>query len=365
MRPRALTTAVALTALIVGAAPVAGLARGWLQSALGPRFAALLLAVLAGTLALVAGRALARGGRPTPAQGLRALGAAGIAAAWVAATGNADASIRAVELVHFFEYGLIAWVFVRAFAPAGRYAYLLAALAAFVAGIAEEAYQWWLPARVGELRDVVLNGVAIGCALLFVSARSSTAAAQQPFRAVAPLAARMTALAVLSLAAFVHVVHLGVRITDGPTTFTSRFTPDALAAAARDRTARWAAAPPLVRPDRLSREDQYATEGVQHVQARNTAWTAGDAVTAWHENRILEGAFAPVLDTPSYLSPTGHRWSAAQRADADARAGAAVLQPFESRAFPYPLYLWPPAALWTATLTVALACLWGGRRAAA
>ena len=57
------------------------------------------------------------------------------------------------------------------------------------------------------------------------------------------------------------------------------------------------------------------TEGLQHVQARNTAWTNGDAVTAWHENRILEGAFAPVLDTPSYLARTGHRWSPAQRAD--------------------------------------------------
>lgn len=366
MTPHRLATAVVLTALIVGAAPAAGSARAWLQATLGPRFATFLLAALAGVVATLIAGACWRRGRPSPAQAFRLVAAAGLAAAWVGATGSADPAIRAVELVHFVQYGVITWAFVRAWHPQlGRQAYVAAALAAFVAGIAEEAYQWWLPARVGELRDVWLNGVAIGCALLFVSGLTARAAEPARRRRAAPLVARMAALAVMALAAFVHVVHLGVRITDGPTTFLSRFTPQALAEAARDRQARWAAAPPLVRPDRLSREDQYATEGVQHVQARNTAWNAGDAVTAWHENRILEGAFVPVLDTPSYLSRTGHRWSQAQRADAEASAGAAVLQPFASRAFPYPLYLWPPAALWSAALTLALACLWWGRRVAA
>jgi len=364
--PPTLTSAVGLTAIIVGAAPAAGSARAWLQSALGPRFATLLLGTLATALMAAVVRGLWRRGRPAGAQALRLPAAVGIAVAWVGATGSADPAIRAVELVHFVEYGVIAWLFVRAWQPrAGRHAYLLAALAAFLAGIAEEAYQWWLPARVGELRDVWLNGVAIGCALLFVSGLTDRAPCHLPRARVAPLVARMVALVVLALAGFVHVVHLGARITDGPTTFLSRFTPDALAAATRDRRARWAVAPPLVRPDRLSREDQYATEGVQHVQARNAAWTRGDAVSAWHENRILEGAFAPVLDTPSYLSRTGHRWPAAQRTDAEARAGAAVLEPFESRAFPYPIYVWPPAALWATAVVTALACLWCGRRAAA
>lgn len=366
MTPPTLTSAVVFTAIIVGAAPAAGNVRAWLQAALGPRFASLLVGALAATVMAVVASGLWRRGRPSRAQALRLVAAVGIAAAWVGATGSADPAIRAVELVHFVEYGVIAWAFVRAWQPrAGRHAYLLAALAAFLAGIAEEAYQWWLPARVGELRDVWLNGVAIGCALLFVSGLTDRAPHEVPRARVVPLVARMVALVVLAVAGFVHVVHLGVRVTDGPTTFHSRFPPEALADAARDRRARWAVAPPLVRPDRLSREDQYATEGVQHVQARNTAWVAGDAVAAWHENRILEGAFAPVLDTPSYLSRTGHRWSAEQRADAEGRAGAAVLQPFESRAFPYPLYVWPPAVLWMVATATALALLWFGRRTAA
>lgn len=369
MRPDALATAVGLTALIVGAAPLAGVARSWLQSALGPRFAVLLLGTLACTVAAALAAGMYRRGRPSPARWARLAGALAIAAAWVGATGSADPAIRAVELVHFVEYGVITWAFVRAWqARAGAWAYVLAGLAAFLAGIAEEAYQWWLPARVGELRDVWLNGVAIGCALLFTSGLVTPTpdrSPRVPTGPVVPLVARMIALAVCALAAFVHVVHLGVRITDGPTSFHSRFTPEELAGAARDRAARWSVAPPRVRPDRLSREDQYTTEGVQHVQARNTAWTNGDAVTAWHENRILEGAFAPVLDTPSYLARTGHRWSPAQRADAEARAGAVLLQPFESAAFPYPLYAWPPAAVWASALAAAVGCLWWGRRGAA
>ena len=40
-----------------------------------------------------------------------------------------------------------------------------------------------------------------------------------------------------------------------------------------------------------------------------------------HENLILEKYYAPVLDTPSYVSAQGHRWPASQRADAEARIG--------------------------------------------
>ena len=65
---------------------------------------------------------------------------------------------------------------------------------------------------------------------------------------------------------------------------------------------------------RLGREDHYLTEGLWHVQRRNQAWDSADAAAAWRENRILEKFYAPVLDTPTYAGPTGHRWPAAQRA---------------------------------------------------
>ena len=62
------------------------------------------------------------------------------------------------------------------------------------------------------------------------------------------------------------------------------------------------------------------SEGLLHVQERNREWDAGHPGVAWFENRILERYFAPVLDTPSYVSRTGHRWPAGQHDDAQ-RAG--------------------------------------------
>lgn len=361
-----LMAAVALSLAIVGAAPAAGVARSQLQAALGPRFSAVITLVVAAVVSAAVGRGLAAA-RPFTAARLGAIAAAvAIAAGWVTASGSADAAIRAVELVHFVEYGVITLAFDRAWRDRPPAVGLtLAGLAAFVAGVVEEAWQWFLPARVGELKDVALNGVAIGCALLVAWAVTSRR------REVVPAAPswtpvwRMLALVVVAVAAFIHLVHLGVVVHDGPRAFDSRFTAAELDAAAAARTRAWTAAPPLIRPDRLSREDQYASEGLQHVQTRNRAWADGDAATAWHENAILERWFAPVLDAPSYVSKTGHRWAAEQRAEAGTRAGGAVSAPFESGAFPYPLWQVSPGALWSGALVVATMCLAAAARARA
>ena len=74
------------------------------------------------------------------------------------------------------------------------------------------------------------------------------------------------------------------------------------------------------------------SEGLLHVQERNRQWDAGNPTAAWFENRILEKYFAPVLDTPSYVSRTGHRWPAAQRADARARGRRGIRARSEPRA---------------------------------
>ena len=105
------------------------------------------------------------------------------------------------------------------------------------------------------------------------------------------------------------------------------------------------------------------TEGLQHVQARNEAWTGGAVATAWHENAILERYFAPVLDTPSYVSKTGHRWSAEQRADGKWRARRGLPLPFASRAFPYPIFTLSPLVVWAVAIVGALGIWLAGTRA--
>jgi hypothetical protein len=173
------------------------------------------------------------------------------------------------------------------------------------------------------------------------------------------LVARLFAIAIVAIAAFVHLVHLGHPIdVAGAGRFDSRYTADELDALARARAGMWKPAPPPTRPPRFSQEDQYLTEGLQHVQTRNRAFGAGDPATAWRENLILERYFAPVLDI-------GHRWPPPQREDAERRArGHTDAPPFVSRAFPYPLYLWSPIALWAVALVGAATAWLVGARAA-
>jgi hypothetical protein len=140
--------------------------------------------------------------------------------------------------------------------------------------------------------------------------------------------------------------------------FKSRYSMTALQALAASIQAEWRMHPPPLVLQRVSREDQYMTEGVTHVQRRNELLAANDAKGAWMENLILETYYAPVLDTPSYVSRTGHRWSAEQRASVQARAGGN--DPFYiSTANPYPIYAWSRRLFWLLAAAAA-AVVWIG-----
>jgi VanZ family protein len=337
-RRRALIVAIAASVALVLAAPGIGSARSSLRAIFPGTFSRL----IEGGLALAALAAIAVALARIRTHRVRRYGllAAALVAGWSysTATGSPDPAIRAVERVHFVEFGLIAWLFLRVWRDRGDASAIVApALAAFVVGVADEAFQWFLPARVGELADVALNAVAIGCGLLVGSAITPPADPGGRWTGDSiGLVTRLVAVTVLALAAFTHLVHLGHRLeVPGVGAFDSRYTGSRLALLDYLRGERWRhEGPPLVRPPRFSREDQFMTEGLQHVQARNEAWARGDAFTAWRENAILESHFAAVLDAPSYVSRTGHRWSAAQRADAERRAAERARDPFVSAAFP-------------------------------
>jgi VanZ family protein len=353
---RRLALAVAVSIILVVAAPFVGVVRSQIRAAFPGQFGTIINGIVAAALAAALVWALAR----IRTHRLARYGAVALAFAagivYSRATDSPDSSVRAVEHFHFVEYGLITFFYYRAWRERLDLAALVLPLvAAFLVGIADEAVQWFIPARVGELNDVWLNGVAIGCGLLFGAGFEPPA----PFRAgwrpgSRRLTGNLVALTLVALAAFVWLVHLGVEIRDNEIgAFGSRYTAAQLAALGADRAERWKADPPTTRPPRLSREDQYMTEGLQHVQARNLAWDAGDAFTAWRENLILEKWFAPVLDTPSYVSPTGHRWNAEHRADAASRVAGTERRPFVSRAYPYPLFYWPALRLWLAAVVAA------------
>jgi beta-lactamase superfamily II metal-dependent hydrolase len=363
-----LLAAVGAAAALVLSAPFIGQLRAFVREATGTgeRFAAVLLAGVGGVVivALAAALARIRERRPLRYVSLGAALAIGVGYATLMSTGNPE--VDAVERFHFVEYGILAALFYRVWRPLGDGALLvMPVLAGIVVGALEEWFQWFIPARVGEIRDVLLNSVAMTCGLLFslgvdppaiVTLRLTPVSREQ--------AGRLAAVAILVCAGFVHSAHVGYEIRDQEAgVFRSRYSADELNEIGRARAVQWKAAPPITW-SRLSREDQYLSEGLAHVQRRNEAWGDGEIQAARHENLILEKYYAPVIDTPSYTSPTGHRWPASQRADANSRTGPGFMI-YDSDALPYPVVTWPKRLFWTVVGTLTLMVLLSTRRARA
>ena len=249
-------------------------------------------------------------------------------------------ALTATESFHFVEYGLLGCLFYFALLPAGDGSILVLPIVAGIAtGVVDEWFQWFVPIRAGEVRDIALNAVASACGVLFaISLRPPSPLVLRLAHGSRARVGMWVAGALVVLGLFVFTVHVGHEVRDPEIgTFMSRYTAPQLAELARDRRARWREAPP-VSLRRISREDQYLSEGLWHVQRRNEAWTNGDVAAAWRENLILEKFFAPVLDAQTYASDTLHRWPAEQRAEAASRPGV-DRRPSVRTDYRWPLYV--------------------------
>jgi VanZ like protein len=340
--------AIAVSTALVLSAPFIGFVRSWIRTTFPGQFVRIVggaIAVLAAVAIIGALRRIREHRTPRYA----ALAAAIGCAVWysiVDATGNPDVDV--VQRFHFVEYGVITFLFYRAWRALEDPAILvLPVLAGLLVGTADEWLQWFIPNRVGEIADVLLNGIAIGCGVLFSLGADPPACFQRRLHPGSlSKIGHLGATTILALALFFHIVHLGYDIHDDDAgVFKSRYSQSGLLKIAEAKRDEWRVHPlPLVL-QRVSREDQYMTEGVTHVQRRNELLAANDATHAWLENVILEKYYAPVLDTPSYVSRTGHRWSAEQRASVQSRSSGRDAN-YLSTANPYPIYAWPRSLFW-------------------
>jgi len=359
-----LLLAIGVAAGLVVSAPYVGQVRFFIRQAFPGHF----VLVVGGLIVLLLLGGLAAGVRRIRDRRSIRYGAIAaallVAALYSIANAGANPDSNVVELFHFVQYGLISYLFYRAWRPLGDLGVVaLPALAGVVVGTVEEWWQWFIPVRVGEVKDVLLNLVAIGTGLIFSLAVDPPPGDFAHLGAASRTRVRqLAAVAVLVFAAFFHAVHLGRDIVDDEIgTFGSRWEPQALRREQQETAAEWKQAPPPVAVVRLSRENQYLTEGVQHARERNRLWAEGDIRGAWLENRILEKYYEPVLDTPTHEGP-GNRWPAEQRVDAERRAASTPsVQPYVSAAYPYPLYTWPWWLHWLATLLM-VGLLWPTRR---
>jgi VanZ family protein len=336
-----LAAAITISLALILGAPYIGQLRAALRDAVGGdnNFTALMVAVVGGAavVAIVAGLVRIRDRRAPRYAALVAALCVATAYSLAARTGNP--AVDAVERFHFIEYGIITVLFYGAWRPAGDGSMVIMPLLAGLAvGTLEEWLQWFVPARVGEARDVLLNFFAIGCGLLFSYGVDPP---PRPLRRLSPatrrVVTRMSVAVLLLFALFFYSVHLE------------------LAGLASERSNRWRQSPPLTW-SRFSQEDQYFSEGVAHARRRNESWQAGNIQAARHENLILEKYYAPVLDTPSYVSPQGLRWPSEQRATAHASTGPGFMI-YVSDGNDYPIFTWPPWIFWAAVATAAVVIL--------
>jgi len=136
------------------------------------------------------------------------------------------------------EYGFITFLFYRVWQDrANVEALLFPLLAGIIVGTLDEGFQWLVPARVGELHDVLLDCAAVTCGLAFSLGLHSPASLTLAVDARARRAmSGFVAATIVVLAAFFAVVHLGYEIDGGDAgRFLSRYSADDLKAAALDR----------------------------------------------------------------------------------------------------------------------------------
>ena len=234
--------------------------------------------------------------------------------------------VDAVERFHFVEYGVVTLLFYRAWRRFGDASIVvLPVLAGLLVGTLEEWLQWFIPGRVGDMRDVFLNGAAIVSGLLFSLGldppeRLSFELRHGSWRRIRTMAAIVT----LVFAAFVHVVHLGYEISDPVAgRFRSRYDVPALARISQDRASQWATAPHCSGRS-AGRAKISMSEGLLRAGAEPqvVGWRLRPGVVGEpHPGNVLRtGPRRAVIRVEE-----GHRWPDAQRSDADQRSRSSRL----------------------------------------
>ena len=130
---------------------------------------------------------------------------------------NPAQGVRIIEFIHLFEYSLITILALRAVSVStkGYAGYVVAFIAMYLVGLGDEAVQGYIARRVGEFRDIHINAIVAGLAIVAVRLVFSPRAlsGRSELRHLRPILILMAA-SVIATAAFILSFHIGHRIDD-------------------------------------------------------------------------------------------------------------------------------------------------------
>lgn len=349
---------MSLTLIVVGLAPFIGLLRDVLFETFATRavkglsvgFAMIGAALLLFAIARIRQR-----------RWLRYAGLmASAALVWVQAVGFETelAQVNVAEKIHLLEYGLLALLLYRALLPtddappADLRLFALPLIWVTFAGTLDEAVQWLVETRTGEIRDVALNLLSGACGLLFAFSLQPPVRFRWQIRDSRAIALS-GALTTLTVGCFFYLAHLGYMIEDPEIgRFRSWHSPEDLVATASQRREAWKTHPPGdLSP--WTREDVFLTESGWHNHHRNVSYEHGDDALALQANRILEKYYAPYLDLESFRRTGDRRFPTHARLRVEKAASFVDPETYISPVLEQRIYTWPSKPLFLVFLAAA------------
>ena len=130
---------------------------------------------------------------------------------------NPAQGVRIIEFIHLFEYSLITILILKTVSGSirGYAAYIAAFLVMYLVGLGDEAIQGYIARRVGEFRDIRINAIVSGLAIVSVALVFSprVLSGRLRLRHLRPILL-LTGICVIATAAFILSFHIGHRIDD-------------------------------------------------------------------------------------------------------------------------------------------------------
>lgn len=220
-----------------------------------------------------------------------------------------------VEQVHLIEYGIVTWLYYLSLRKniKDKMVYYVVWLLIFFLGIVDEWIQFYLPARVGELWDIYLNGASAGLAIVLIAKVFSTGHTGPPvsFQNVR-ISCALSVFFLLSLGIFVSTVtDWGFRHKDPEFgTFYSHFTLEELREKDKRESIKYAAMIKEFFPEKAQyylinqrAQDKFKAEILARLFRRERYENKGNYWVAFKENQILSNYFN------ESIIQSGYGWS--------------------------------------------------------